>query len=301
MNPLLMLLLQQMAGNQNTQQNPLMALLGGNQQQDPTQQLIAALSGVTGQQSNALNPQLLQMLTGNQQPQQNQNGGIQQLMQLLGNQQQQPQNQNTDIGKLLEALNVQKQEKTDLEQLAELLKGTSSGSNDNQEDDVLSRMQNKAKKKGDEATSTAEMSDAIKYVMSWDKFIEDNSDMLPDWFDPQEVKEDIDKWAKDDIERAQGLAAATSKAFFKNESMLDLLEEKDRMMVKEHILKDGLKSHEIDRGIAWPIINRAVFNKNKLEDSGNGAPQIGKGEEVIANYEARFKTGQQVSQQQATA
>lgn len=294
MNQLLMLLtqLQQLTNQQNTQLNPLMALLGNQQQQDPTQQLIALLSGVTGQQGS-LNPQLMQQLLGLQQQQ----GGneVQQLMQLLGSQPQ-AQQANPDLMTLMQLLQGQSKDKTELDKLVELLSKNLTNESD-ENDDIISRMQSKSKKKGEQESSNAEMSDAIKYVLSWDKFIEDHTDLLPDWFDPKEVKEDIDKWAKTDIERAQGLAAATSKAFFKDESMLDLLEEKDRLAVKEHILKDGLKSHEIDRGIAWPIVNRAVFNKSKLDETDEGAPQLGRGEEVIANYEARFKTGQQTGVQ----
>lgn len=290
MNPLLMLLLQQMAGNQNTQQNPLMTLLGGNQQQDPTQQLIALLGGVTGQQSNDINPQLLQMLMGNQQPQQNQNGGIQQLMQLLGNQQQQPQNQNTDISKLLEALNGQKQEKTDLEKLAEML-GGSSGKNENQDDDVLARLQKQFNQKNEQEDSVAELSEAIEFSHSFEKFISENEEMLPDWFDVNQVKEDVEKWAKTPVERSQGLAAATVRAFFKNEEMMDLLEERDRKSVQEQVLKDGIKSHEIDRKMAWPLIERAVFNKTKLSEGGKEVP-TGKDESAIQKYSSIFEQGQ---------
>lgn len=289
MNPLLMLLLQQMTGNQNTQQNPLMALLGGNQQQDPTQQLIALLGGVTGQQSNDINPQLLQMLMGTQQPQQNQNGGIQQLMQLLGGQQ--PQNQNSgDLSKLLETLQGQKKEKTDLEKLAEMLSG-SSGKNENQDDDVLARLQKQFNQKNEQEDSVAELSEAIEFSHSFDKFISENEEMLPDWFDVNQVKEDVEKWAKTPVERSQGLAAATVRAFFKNEEMMDLLEERDRKSVQEQVLKDGIKSHEIDRKMAWPLIERAVFNKTKLSEGGKEVP-TGKDESAIQKYSSIFEQGQ---------
>lgn len=289
MNPLLMLLLQQMTGNQNTQQNPLMALLGGNQQRDPTQQLIALLGGVTGQQSNDINPQLLQMLMGTQQPQQNQNGGIQQLMQLLGGQQ--PQNQNSgDLSKLLETLQGQKKEKTDLEKLAEML-GGSSGKNENQDDDVLARLQKQFNQKNEQEDSVAELSEAIEFSHSFDKFISENEEMLPDWFDVNQVKEDVEKWAKTPVERSQGLAAATVRAFFKNEEMMDLLEERDRKSVQEQVLKDGIKSHEIDRKMAWPLIERAVFNKTKLSEGGKEVP-TGKDESAIQKYSSIFEQGQ---------
>lgn len=298
MNPLLMLLLQQMAGNQNTQQNPLMALLGGNQQQDSTQQLISLLGGVTGQQSNDINPQLLQMLMGTQQPQQNQNGGIQQLMQLLGGQQ--PQNQNSgDLSKLLETLQGQKKEKTDLEKLAEMLSG-SSGKNENQDDDVLARLQKQFNQKNEQEDSVAELSEAIEFSHSFDKFISENEEMLPDWFDVNQVKEDVEKWAKTPVERSQGLAAATVRAFFKNEEMMDLLEERDRKSVQEQVLKDGIKSHEIDRKMAWPLIERAVFNKTKLSEGGKEVP-TGKDESAIQKYSSIFEQGQKSESTESNA
>ncbi len=304
MNPQLLALLQLLSGgNQNqfgtNQNSPLLALLSGGQP-DPTQQLIALLSGATGQQTNALNPQLLQLLMGGNQPPAQQNDVSAQLLQLLAGGQQQQQKDGLDSSKLFELLKgaLEKKEKTPEEQLAELLSGAQGKNTD--DDDVLARLQKQAEQKSQKADTEADLTDAIKFGLEFDKFIEENEDMLPDWFNVSEVKEDVERWAKTPIESAQGLAAATVRAFFKNEEALDLLEERDRNAVKEKILKDGVKSRDIDRKDAWPLMVRALFNKNKLEDS-NSPVSLGKEDEAIKNYEARFNTGQQTPEQQKAA
>ncbi|EOX4827340.1 hypothetical protein ACG9VU_001722 [Vibrio alginolyticus] len=282
-------------GNQNQfsneQQNPLIALLSGNQQQDPTQQLIALLSGATGQQQNAINPKLLQLLRGGQQP----NDSNAQLLQLLaGGKPQQPKDDASEL--LLQLLTGGQQQQPnatpDVNKLLELLGGKPTAGNE--DDDILAKLQQRLEKQNEEENTEADLTDAIKFNLEFDKFMEDNSEMFPDWFDIKEVKEDVEKWAKTPAERAQGLAAATVRAFFKNEKMLDLLEERDRNTVKEKIIKDGIKSHEIDRKLAWPLIERSMFNKGKLEEGGREV-SVTKDSEAMKDYGSIFEMGQQAN------
>ncbi|HCE4694061.1 TPA: hypothetical protein NGU23_003648 [Vibrio parahaemolyticus] len=282
-------------GNQNQfsneQQNPLIALLSGNQQQDPTEQLIALLSGATGQQQNAINPKLLQLLSGGQQP----NDANAQLLQLLaGGKPQQPKDDASEL--LLQLLTGGQQQQPnatpDVNKLLELLGGKPTAGNE--DDDILAKLQQRLEKQNEEENTEADLTDAIKFNLEFDKFMEDNSEMFPDWFDIKEVKEDVEKWAKTPAERAQGLAAATVLAFFKNEKMLDLLEERDRNTVKEKIIKDGIKSHEIDRKLAWPLIERSMFNKGKLEEGGREV-SVTKDSEAMKDYGSIFEMGQQAN------
>ncbi|EGQ9167055.1 hypothetical protein ABXX67_001841 [Vibrio parahaemolyticus] len=282
-------------GNQNQfsneQQNPLIALLSGNQQQDPTQQLIALLSGATGQQQNAINPKLLQLLSSGQQP----NDANAQLLQLLaGGKPQQPKDDASEL--LLQLLTggqqLQPNATPDVNKLLELLGGKPTAGNE--DDDILAKLQQRLEKQNEEENTEADLTDAIKFNLEFDKFMEDNSEMFPDWFDIKEVKEDVEKWAKTPAERAQGLAAATVRAFFKNEKMLDLLEERDRNTVKEKIIKDGIKSHEIDRKLAWPLIERSMFNKGKLEEGGREV-SVTKDSEAMKDYGSIFEMGQQAN------
>ncbi|EGR2714258.1 hypothetical protein ACVW8L_000282 [Vibrio parahaemolyticus] len=282
-------------GNQNQfsneQQNPLIALLSGNQQQDPTQQLIALLSGAAGQQQNAINPKLLQLLSGGQQP----NDANAQLLQLLaGGKSQQPKDDASEL--LLQLLTGGQQQQPnatpDVNKLLELLGGKPTAGNE--DDDILAKLQQRLEKQNEEENTEADLTDAIKFNLEFDKFMEDNSEMFPDWFDIKEVKEDVEKWAKTPAERAQGLAAATVRAFFKNEKMLDLLEERDRNTVKEKIIKDGIKSHEIDRKLAWPLIERSMFNKGKLEEGGREV-SVTKDSEAMKDYGSIFEMGQQAN------
>ncbi|HBC3579433.1 TPA: hypothetical protein KDZ67_000444 [Vibrio parahaemolyticus] len=282
-------------GNQNQfsneQQNPLIALLSGNQQQDPTQQLITLLSGATGQQQNAINPKLLQLLSGGQQP----NDANAQLLQLLaGGKPQQPKDDASEL--LLQLLTGGQQQQPnatpDVNKLLELLGGKPTAGNE--DDDILAKLQQRLEKQNEEENTEADLTDAIKFNLEFDKFMEDNSEMFPDWFDIKEVKEDVEKWAKTPAERAQGLAAATVRAFFKNEKMLDLLEERDRNTVKEKIIKDGIKSHEIDRKLAWPLIERSMFNKGKLEEGGREV-SVTKDSEAMKDYGSIFEMGQQAN------
>lgn len=282
-------------GNQNQfsneQQNPLITLLSGNQQQDPTEQLIALLSGATGQQQNAINPKLLQLLSGGQQP----NDANAQLLQLLaGGKPQQPKDDASEL--LLQLLTGGQQQQPnatpDVNKLLELLGGKPTAGNE--DDDILAKLQQRLEKQNEEENTEADLTDAIKFNLEFDKFMEDNSEMFPDWFDIKEVKEDVEKWAKTPAERAQGLAAATVRAFFKNEKMLDLLEERDRNTVKEKIIKDGIKSHEIDRKLAWPLIERSMFNKGKLEEGGREV-SVTKDSEAMKDYGSIFEMGQQAN------
>ncbi|MBM4816122.1 hypothetical protein HYO56_05955 [Vibrio parahaemolyticus] len=282
-------------GNQNQfsdeQQNPLIALLSGNQQQNPTEQLIALLSGATGQQQNAINPKLLQLLSGGQQP----NDANAQLLQLLaGGKPQQPKDDASEL--LLQLLTGGQQQQPnatpDVNKLLELLGGKPTAGNE--DDDILAKLQQRLEKQNEKENTEADLTDAIKFNLEFDKFMEDNSEMFPDWFDIKEVKEDVEKWAKTPAERAQGLAAATVRAFFKNEKMLDLLEERDRNTVKEKIIKDGIKSHEIDRKLAWPLIERSMFNKGKLEEGGREV-SVTKDSEAMKDYGSIFEMGQQAN------
>ncbi|PNP21970.1 hypothetical protein AL471_014435 [Vibrio alginolyticus] len=288
----------QFGNNQQNQQNPLLALLGGNQQQDLTQQLITLLSGATGQQQNAINPQLLQLLSGAQQQQPQQTDVNAQLLQLLAGGGQQQQSGNPDLSKLLLqslAGGGQQQQQNSSPDLTKLLESlVSKQGDDNEDDDILTKLQKRVEKKNEQESSEADLTDAIQFNLEFDKFMEDNSEMFPDWFDIKDVKEDVEKWAKTPTERAQGLAAATVRAFFKNEKMLDLLEERDRNTVKDKILKDGIKSHEIDRKLAWPLIERSMFNKGKLEEGGREVSGT-KDSEAMKEYGSIFEMGQQAN------
>ncbi|EOD9553468.1 hypothetical protein ACJ7RV_002592 [Vibrio parahaemolyticus] len=293
MNPLLLQLLL-MQSNQ-TQQNPLLALLG-NQQKDPMQQLIEALGAGSGMQSNGINPQLLSLLSGGQ-GQTSQGSGLEsQLLQLLMQQGGgQSQNNELDASKLLELLGGGKKAQTTEDMLGELIKkmqGGAGGEAENEEMDIIAQLVEKQKKQKSESTNQAELTDAIKFNLQFKQFISDNEDLFPDWFALDDVTEGVDKWAKNETERAQGLAAAAVKAFFKDENMLELLEERDRNTVRESITKEGLKSHEIDRSIAWPVLERAIYNKTKLSDA-NVPAASGKDESTIANFGDRFEQGQQ--------
>ncbi|MCZ6278726.1 hypothetical protein O4M88_20560 [Vibrio parahaemolyticus] len=288
MNPLLLQLLL-MQSNQ-TQQNPLLALLG-NQQKDPMQQLIEALSAGSGMQPNGLNPQLLSLLSGGS-GQSTPNSGMEaQLLQLLmqqaGGKKQEP-----DLSKLLEALGGKKPQTVE-DMLGDLIKNMQGGDEpENDEMDIIAQLVEKQKKQKTDNTNQAELTDAIKFNLQFKQFISDNEDLFPDWFTLDDVTEGVDKWAKNETERAQGLAAAAVKAFFKDEGMLELLEERDRNTVRENITKEGLKSHEIDRSIAWPVLERAIYNKTKLSDA-NVPAASGKDESTIANFGERFEQGQQ--------
>ncbi|EQB7930687.1 hypothetical protein ACYUFO_004041 [Vibrio parahaemolyticus] len=293
MNPLLLQLLL-MQSNSN-QQNPLLALLG-NQQKDPMQQLIEALGAGSGMQSNGINPQLLSLLSGGQ-GQTSQGSGLEsQLLQLLMQQGGgQSQNNELDASKLLELLGGGKKAQTTEDMLGELIKkmqGGAGGEAENEEMDIIAQLVEKQKKQKSENTNQAELTDAIKFNLQFKQFISDNEDLFPDWFALDDVTEGVDKWAKNETERAQGLAAAAVKAFFKDENMLELLEERDRNTVRESITKEGLKSHEIDRSIAWPVLERAIYNKTKLSDA-NVPAASGKDESTIANFGERFEQGQQ--------
>ncbi len=293
----------QFGNNQQNQQNPILALLGGNQQQDLNQQLIAALSGVTGQQQNAINPQLLQALLGgsHQQPQQTDLNALL-LQALTGNQPQQQQPKDDLQTLLLQALagggQQQQQQQNGTPDLPKLLLQALSGGGQsgdgNEDDDILTKLQKRVEKQNEQESSEADLTDAIQFNLEFDKFMEDNSEMFPDWFDIKDVKEDVEKWAKTPTDRAQGLAAATVRAFFKNEKMLDLLEERDRNTVKDKILKDGIKSHEIDRKLAWPLIERSMFNKGKLEEGGREVSGT-KDSEAMKEYGSIFEMGQQAN------
>ncbi|UPR37628.1 hypothetical protein H9K57_08435 [Vibrio parahaemolyticus] len=163
---------------------------------------------------------------------------------------------------------------------------------ENDEMDIIAQLVEKQKKQKTDNTNQAELTDAIKFNLQFKQFISDNEDLFPDWFTLDDVTEGVDKWAKNETERAQGLAAAAVKAFFKDEGMLELLEERDRNTVRENITKEGLKSHEIDRSIAWPVLERAIYNKTKLSDA-NVPAASGKDESTIANFGERFEQGQQ--------
>ncbi|KIP71395.1 hypothetical protein SN11_16795 [Vibrio harveyi] len=88
------------------------------------------------------------------------------------------------------------------------------------------------------------------------------------------------------------------KAFFKNDGMLDLLEERDRNTVNTNILREGMKSHEIDRSVAWPVLERAIHNHKQLSENNTPAA-TGKDESSIASFGDRFEQGQQTSQEGA--
>ncbi|MBD0785784.1 hypothetical protein HUO09_05485 [Vibrio sp. Y2-5] len=293
MNPTLLALLQLLAGGQSQQQNPMLELLGGNQQPDLSQLLVSALSGATGQAQNTLSPQLLALLSGNQPQQFQQNGLNSQLLQLV-TAGQAPKKEEFDSSKLMELLQKatgKTQEKTLEDQLADLLNGKKK---EIDEDDILSRLQKRFEQNNQQVDSEADLTEAIEFGLTFDKFVQANDDMFPSWFNVSEIKEDVDKWAKTPSERSQGLAAATVRAFFKNSEMLDLLEERDRNTVKDKIIKEGVKSHEIDRKQAWPLIERAIFNKNKLSEMGSPAP-TGKEEKAIEEYGSIFEIGQQAN------
>ncbi|ENP0827845.1 hypothetical protein ACCI36_005105 [Vibrio parahaemolyticus] len=258
MNNQLITLLMQLA---NANQNPLQQLLGGQTSQQPD--LMSLLAGGGNQ-----NP-LQALLGGTQQPQLDANTLTLLVQQLQAGQQQpqQPQIDPKTLAALQTMLNGQGGEPSQGGDLLELLKGKTDTS---QSDDLR---------------------DAIKFNLEFGKFIEDYADCFPNWFDPKEAIEQVEKWAKTDAEKAQALAAATVKAFFKNEDAIELLEERDRNFVNENILKDGIKESQIDRKLAWPMMQRAIHNKSQLSERG-AIPSIGKGEETIRKYESIFTRGQ---------
>ncbi|EHK0752610.1 hypothetical protein NOL51_03265 [Vibrio parahaemolyticus] len=261
MNNQLITLLMQLA---NANQNPLQQLLGSNSNQNQQQDILSLLTGGGNQ-----NP-LQSLLGGAQQPQLDANTLTLLVQQLQGGQQPQPQIDPQILTALQTALGGQDGNAGKGNDLLELLKGKTDNS---QEEDLR---------------------DAIKFNLEFGKFIEDYQDCFPSWFEPNEAIEQVEKWAKNDTEKAQALAAATVKAFFKNEDAMELLEERDRNFVNEHILKEGVKESQIDRKLAWPMMQRALHNKNTLAERG-AIPSVGKGEEAIRNYEAIFTRGQQAN------
>ncbi|HCG8703607.1 TPA: hypothetical protein NJ572_005166 [Vibrio parahaemolyticus] len=254
---LITLLLQAINGG-SQQQNLLQQLLGGQQSQQ--QDFLPLLTGVSNQ-----NP-LQSLLGGSQQPQIDTNTLTLLVQQLQGGQQQQPQIDPQILAALQTALGGQNGN-AGKGGLLDLLKGSA---DTGQEDDLR---------------------DAIKFNLEFCKFIEDNQDNFPSWFEPKEAIAQVEKWAKNDTEKAQALSAATVKAFFKNESAVELLEERDRTFVKDNILKDGIKESEIDRKQAWPMIQRALHNKCRLAEN-EGTPNSGSDAEVMKAYGSIFEQGQ---------
>ncbi|EIO4562496.1 hypothetical protein LQM11_003076 [Vibrio parahaemolyticus] len=237
----------------NQQQLLALLLQAANGNNQPQNPLLQLLGGQTSQQ-----PDLMSLLAG---------GGNQNPLQALLGGTQQPQIDPKTLAALQAMLNGQGGEPSQGGDLLELLKGKTDTS---QSDDLR---------------------DAIKFNLEFGKFIEDYADCFPNWFDPKEAIEQVEKWAKTDAEKAQALAAATVKAFFKNEDAIELLEERDRNFVNENILKDGIKESQIDRKLAWPMMQRAIHNKSQLSERG-AIPSIGKGEETIRKYESIFTRGQ---------
>lgn len=260
-NQLLMLLTQLMQANQ-TQQNPLAQLLNAQNQQPD---LLSLLSG--GNNQNPLNT----LLSGTQQPQLDVNQLALLVQQLQSAQQ--PQQPQIDPN-MLQALQA--------------LVGKQDGQQGDQSQDLLSLLKGKS-----DTTESDDMREAIKFNLEFEKFIEDYEDHFPNWFDPKEAIGQVDKWAKTDNEKAQALAAATVKAFFKDEGAMELLEERDRNFVKENVLKEGLKESQIDRKLAWPMMQRAIHNKTTL---GDNQPRGDKGSEsVIEDFGSRFEHGQKAA------
>ncbi|WP_390252257.1 hypothetical protein [Vibrio parahaemolyticus] len=261
MNNQLITLLMQLA---NANQNPLQQLLGSNSNQNQQQDILSLLL-------NANNQNPLQSLLGGSQPQQLDINTLSILANALqANQPQQPQqpqiDQNT-LDALKAALGNQQNGDSDL---LELLKGKS------------------------DTSASDDLRDSIEFNLKFGNFVEDYADFFPSWFDPKEATEQVEKWAKTDSEKAQALAAATVKAFFKNEDAMELLEERDRNFVKENILKEGIKDSQIDRKLAWPMMQRAIHNKTTM---GNALPSAGgAGEENIAKFGERFESGQKTAQ-----
>lgn len=262
MNEQLLALLLQLANNGN-QTNPLQQLL--NSQQNQQTDLLSLLLGGNNQNS------LQSLLRGAQQPQMDANM-LTLLVSQLQNQQkpQEPQEPQLDP-KLLEALKA--------------LGGQNS--NTDGVDNLLKSLQKKA-----DTTEEDDLRDAIKFNLEFGKFIEDYEDCFPSWFDPKEVVADAERYTKTDTEKAQILAAATVKAFFKNEDAIQLLEERDRNFVNENILKEGIKRTDIDRKLAWPMMQRAIHNKNTLAERGHGESIGGSDEQVLEAYSDRFRTGE---------
>ncbi len=256
---LIALLLQALNGG-NQQQNPLQQLLGGQQNQQ--QDILSLLTGGGNQ-----NP-LQSLLGGAQQPQLDANALTLLVQQLQGGQQ--PQQQPQIDPQLLTALQTAlggQNGNAGKGGLLDLLKGSA------------------------DTTQEEDLRDAIKFNLEFGKFIEDNQDNFPSWFEPKEAIAQVEKWAKNDTEKAQALAAATVKAFFKNESAVELLEERDRTFVKDNILKDGIKESEIDRKQAWPMIQRALHNKGRLAEHG-GETHSGSDAEAMKAYGSIFEQGQ---------
>ncbi|MGD1456956.1 hypothetical protein [Vibrio harveyi] len=251
MNNQLMMLLAQLM---QAQQNPLQQLLSQqNQQQDVLSQLLG------GNNQNSLNT----LLGGVQQPQIDSNLLALLAQQSQGGQQQAPQ---------LDAQTIQ---------ALQALLASQGGEAGNKDGDILSKLKEK-----NDTSEIDELRDAMKFNLEFSKFIEDYEDLFPTWFDPKEAVEEVDKWAKTDGERAQALAGATVKAFFKDGSALDLLEPRDRKFVEESILAPNTRTSDIDRKMAWPMLQRAIHNRHT---QGNSQPTGGKDVEAGINaFTERF-------------
>ncbi|UKA23377.1 hypothetical protein IHC92_20715 [Photobacterium damselae subsp. damselae] len=292
MNPLLQLILASLQ-NQQPQQNNMLSLLGGTQQQTPEQQLLALLAGNQPQQNNPLQS-LFNM--NHQQPQ---GGDInQQLLSLLLNQQKPQQTPEQQLLAMLQGNNQQQQSNTgglDLEVLQKLLQGNNSGDGKDKEKSIIDILKDAQKTTETEKDKEQNLEKLVQLKSDLKKFVDDNEDRFPDYFDFDATMKEVEKWADGVDQITQGWTAAISKAFFDVEANRDALEERDRNLIEKGITKAADRA--VDRDQAWDLISRSAFNLKRMAD--NGAVPTKGNDKVIDAYGARFDLGQKVAEQQS--
>lgn len=289
MNPLLQMLLAALQNQQQPQQNnSLLSLLGGGQQQTPEQQLMALLQG---NQQPPQNNQLLSLLGGQQAPQ---GGDVnQQLLTLLLKQQGQQQTPEQQLLALLQGnqnTNQQQPNNTagglDMAALAKLLQPNTSDATDPAKS-IIDILKDAQKNTNTEKDKEQNLEKLVTLKSDLEKFVEDNTDLFPDYFDFEATIKEVAKWANGVDQITQGWTAAISKAFFEVEANRDALEERDRNLIEKNITK--VSDREVNRDEAWGLLGRSAFNLKRLDESG-AVPAQGNDKAVDA-YGARFDLG----------
>ena len=290
MNPLLQMLLAALQNQQQPQQNnSLLSLLGGGQQQTPEQQLMALLQG---NQQPPQNNQLLSLLGGQQAPQ---GGDVnQQLLTLLLKQQGQQQTPEQQLLALLQGnqnTNQQQPNNTagglDMAALAKLLQPNNTGGANDPAKSIIDILKEAQTNNNTEKDKEQNLEKLVTLKSDLRKFVEDNTDLFPDYFDFEATVKEVEKWAVGVDQITQGWTAAISKAFFEVEANRDALEERDRNLIDKNITK--VSDREVNRDEAWGLLGRSAFNLKRLDESG-AAPAQGNDKAVDA-YGARFDLG----------
>lgn len=292
MNPLLQLILASLQ-NQQPQQNNMLSLFGGTQQQTPEQQLLALLAGNQPQQNNPLQS-LLNM--NHQQPQ---GGDInQQLLSLLLNQQKPQQTPEQQLLAMLQGSNQQQQSNTgglDLEALQKLLHGNNSGDGKDKEKSIIDILKEAQKSTETEKDKEQNLEKLVQLKSDLKKFVEENDDLFPDYFNFETTCQEVEKWAGTVDQTTQGWTAAIAKAFFDVESNRDALEERDRSYIEKSIAKAADRS--VDRDKAWDLLTRSKFNLSRQQEQGHAPTTVS--DKTVEAYEKRFNLGAEPEQQSA--